>query len=301
MPSHPIRFANHRAFTLVELLVVIAIIGILIALLLPAVQAARESGRRTQCSNNLRQIGLALHLHVDNKNVLPRATTTNARPGLFVNILPYIEQRPVYDTINQNAATSVNHPHYFTVISTYLCPSYPFPPINRGAPEDYRRGALSTYQGVAGTIRAGAAVDTSGFGDLPRNGIFRTNVQRSLGEVTDGSSWTLAVGEFVQRDFVGGSGNPWTAPPGNVRPWLLGDNGTMGSYSVKALEFAPNSRLDRTTNGIPFNHLPMGSHHPQITQFAVGDASVQAVKNTVNIAVYKDRSTCNGGEPNGDL
>jgi prepilin-type N-terminal cleavage/methylation domain-containing protein len=84
-------------FTLVELLVVIAIIGVLIALLLPAVQAAREAARRMQCSNNLKQLGLAIHNFHDNYNVLPPATISNGRASLFVLLFPYLEQTALYD------------------------------------------------------------------------------------------------------------------------------------------------------------------------------------------------------------
>jgi prepilin-type N-terminal cleavage/methylation domain-containing protein len=91
------QFSVRRAFTLVELLVVIAIIGILIALLLPAVQAAREAARRMQCTNNLKQIGLAVHNFHDNRKALPPATISNGRASLFVLLFPYLEQTALYD------------------------------------------------------------------------------------------------------------------------------------------------------------------------------------------------------------
>src|SRR5438874_1669093 len=99
----------HRGsgFTLVELLVVIAIIGVLVALLLPAVQAAREAARRTQCSNNLKQLGLAMHNYHDvagrlpcNINRVGGATNDRNQASQLVNLLPYIEQKSLYDQIN---------------------------------------------------------------------------------------------------------------------------------------------------------------------------------------------------------
>ena len=92
---------GHSGFTLVELLVVIAIIGILIALLLPAVQAAREAARRMQCTNNLKQIGLAIHNHHDSRKLLPAAAILYNRAGLWPQIFPYAEQMAVADYVVQ--------------------------------------------------------------------------------------------------------------------------------------------------------------------------------------------------------
>jgi prepilin-type N-terminal cleavage/methylation domain-containing protein len=92
-----------RGFTLVELLVVIAIIGVLIALLLPAIQAAREAARRMQCSNHLKQLGIAVHNHISTKNeCVPPLSTISSRPGFFVLLMPYYEQQSLYDQIKEN-------------------------------------------------------------------------------------------------------------------------------------------------------------------------------------------------------
>lgn len=122
-------------FTLVELLVVIAIIGILVAMLLPAVQAAREAARRMQCNNNLKQLGLALHLYHSAFNLFPRNyNPSNGKPGrgsMLVRLLPFVEQKALYDGVNMasDASFEVSYvngkPVYQYVVDTFICPSEP--------------------------------------------------------------------------------------------------------------------------------------------------------------------------------
>ena len=131
---------THRpvgGFTLVELLVVITIIGILIALLLPAVQAAREAARRMQCTNNLKQLGLACHNYMAAWNgCFPCAGRGNAHHGLFTRMLPYLEQDSLYGRLNFNPATENTsaEPQVYrdTIISAYVCPSFGLPVVAGG-------------------------------------------------------------------------------------------------------------------------------------------------------------------------
>ena len=128
--------ASRRAFTLIELLVVIAIIGVLIALLLPAVQSAREAARRAQCSNNLKQIGIAMHNYADAQGGFPPTAFAVSRPNLEqfggwgVQILGYMEQQQVYQAYNFEFGFHMasNQTAIRTVVSTYVCPSTPRPP-----------------------------------------------------------------------------------------------------------------------------------------------------------------------------
>ena len=122
------RIERSRGFTLIELLVVIAIIALLIALLLPAVQAAREAARRTRCTNNLKQVGLAfLNFHDVNLGFPPARTVTPASYGWAVRLLPYLEQRATADAFNLagNFYDAANSTAVGSVISTFLCPSAP--------------------------------------------------------------------------------------------------------------------------------------------------------------------------------
>ncbi|MEZ6122281.1 MAG: DUF1559 domain-containing protein [Planctomycetaceae bacterium] len=207
-----------RGFTLIELLVVIAIIAILIALLLPAVQQAREAARRTQCKNNMKQLGLALHNYHDVFNIFPNDKhsyyTTPASLGgalprnhsWMVAILPYIDQAPLYNQINFSAqlygqTLASGELVTATILSGYLCPS------------DIEIGPSAHY-GLATTNYAG----TQGFDWWRRQGqvhegIFSLEAKVRMRDIKDGTSNTIAVGEVNTTGQkgggrVGGAGTP---------------------------------------------------------------------------------------------
>lgn len=202
-----------RAFTLVELLVVIAIIGILIALLLPAVQAAREAARRAQCTNNLKQLGLAFHNYHDSFRTFPRYNQTGAQYtgtspqvrgySALVKILPYMEQKTLYDGIktvssdfyyptNDKPTTATETPEVFGLrkrVNGFLCPS------DREYPVASAYGTCN--YGVCAGSNLGWTVAAS-----QQNGVFRAILETSMAAIIDGTSNTIMLGEFLHGDNV---------------------------------------------------------------------------------------------------
>lgn len=210
---------SRRAFTLVELLVVIAIIGMLIALLLPAVQAAREAARRSQCQNNLKQIGLAMQMHQDAKGILPTTGMIDqwfghpAAGGWGSQLLPYMEQSALAATYNWNIDwfEDANQPVVKTPIATFLCPSTPRDEVikNGISTSNYTnpcdkpnsQAAIGDYCGIIGSdIGIGPATDLYGIGALSEYNPSSTPRQLGpprLSYITDGLSNTIAFTELA--------------------------------------------------------------------------------------------------------
>ena len=299
--------AERSGFTLVELLVVIAIIGILIALLLPAVQAARGAARRMQCSNNLKQMGLALHNYATAwHETFPAGATGHCKHALFSHILPYLEMQALYDQLDFDGSTlssAVNKKLKYTVISAYVCPSWPYKtvyteadnPVSAGACP----GALTLYQGIGGAFPNEEPYGTSPtVGNWPKNGMFVAYSWRRLTEVTDGLSNTLALGEFSHLDTKGGR---FSVPPGQARVWIAGgytfnNREDIALMASKVVANPINAQVDQITDGVPFNHLPFSSFHSGGAHFLVGDGSVTFLSENMEYLLFQQLATVGGGE-----
>ena len=285
-------------FTLVELLVVIAIIGVLIALLLPAVQQAREAARRMQCSNNLKQISLGMHNYHDTFGTLPPGALNDNNLGWHCFLLPFIEQSALHDQFNfaagaWNAGTNNEGPnkniHGLNLIGMYVCPSSPRLETTHGSSTlgDGRKTNTTHYYGVMGpygsnpesTATYGHEPNPSGHGGFCQDGMFLLNKSVKFRDVTDGLSNTYATGEI-------GAAN------GSYASWVRGVNGN-GMAASKNIRFGVGLQNESGGN---FNNISFSSEHPGGVMFAMGDASVRFVSETIDFAIYRSTASRAGGE-----
>jgi len=297
------RSRNRAAFTLVELLVVIAIIGVLVALLLPAVQAAREAARRSSCGNNMKQLGLALHNYHDTYKAFPYGFTEvgsfQKRNCWMQGILPFIEQTALNDQVRAaNVEWVMDVPGALKdlAVPSLMCPS------------DGAGPAL----GGSGGVRAGGAgfqgnyVGNTGNQYMLRSGttrgLFFRDSQRRFASVTDGSSNTLAFSEVIIRGEAtggwGGGGGYWGGAPhgGYGFTAVESPNSTVSDqvYSCKSTTFA-NSPCT-SIGGSDTVRVLARSYHPGGVQSVNVDGSVKFVPDTINLVIYHGMSTISGGE-----
>ncbi len=198
-----VRFPKRSAFTLIELLVVIAIIAILIGLLVPAVQKVRGAAARMSCSNNLKQIGIALHNHHDSKGYLPPSRTSSpSQIGIHAFLLPFVEQDNVYNQIDftQSYNAAANTTARGADVKIFVCPSDPMNMVPVGlAKTNYRANEGTQMNYSWGTL------DSSGTNlpglTPPPNGPFYVNSSWKLTDITDGTSNTAAFSEHMSSDF----------------------------------------------------------------------------------------------------
>jgi prepilin-type N-terminal cleavage/methylation domain-containing protein len=306
-----VHIRRRLGFTLVELLVVIAIIGILIALLLPAIQAARAAARRTECSNKMRQFGIAFHNHADaNQKMFPPGMVPSGKHAVWSYILPYLEEQALFDSLRLNQSAASQTVARNTVVSAYICPDWPGEKISTSEANTFRDGAVTTYQAVGGSLSDSTPkqpVTTSAtYGDIPINGMFKVEDGKApyhrgvrLRTISDGLSKTLAVGEFCHRDYTNGIFKDF---PGNVRPWISADNGSRGSYAFKVIyNYVINDPRERDDKTVKFNHLPFTSFHGVGGNFVMADSSTHFLTNEIDISVMRAFGSRNGGELNATM
>jgi len=277
-------------FTLVELLVVIAIIGVLIALLLPAVQQAREAARRMQCTNNLKQLGLAVHNYHDTFGTLPSGWI---RPGNLSNfqnnnywgwgtlILPFIEQNALHDQIDFNwewvKDSSLGNPNTnlsTTVINGYLCPS----DITGGTNGKENDNGTSNYLGSYGN----KSLNGTEYGTNDDNGIFSRNSNVGLRDITDGTSNTIVFGEKTGREIDGNDfrAGLWAGVRDN-------DNGS-GRKPFLCIGRGPGgaTNYENGVNGTNTWTLSV-SLHPGGANVGMSDGSVRFLPETIHLNAYR--------------
>jgi len=327
------RRGKPRGFTLVELLVVIAIIGVLIALLLPAVQQAREAARRMQCSNNLKQIGLAAHNHHDTFGTFPNGTQGGPRRGYAwtVFLLPFIEQNSLYESLNivnhdihPSASQTDRKAFRQTVLEAYVCPSDSHPDINeRRTTWSYKdvrdNGRLvagtSNYVGNAGTKLLSVEAGGQQFGTVDENvnlgtfmqahdGILFTRSIVRFRDITDGTSNTVFAGE---RDYNSSShGNHeasnWVGQKhiGSSKHYnnytIFRDHGS-NVYSMQINSFGNNNSDGAIDSDAVDDGDSWSSAHPGGAMFVLCDGSVKFLPETISDITFASYCSRNDGNP----
>jgi prepilin-type N-terminal cleavage/methylation domain-containing protein len=290
---------KRRGFTLIELLVVIAIIAILIALLVPAVQKVRDAATRTQCVNNIKQIALAAHNYHDTYKRFPPAVNLpgeqsagwplapdpNQWYGLFMALMPFVEQT----NLQKNVVDTVPNPHYVNcvgptsvgaqIVVIYQCPGETaFPQGGVGTYGNLYFG-LGSYGGCSGT----SPTTTIGTQSL-KNGMFYMNSTVRMSSVTDGTSNTLFFGERSRLNLPAGSSSEALGGWAWCNIYAQEDNTMNASEPIQGMRVHDLNQF--------------GSQHAggAVTNFAMADASVRTITQTLSIVILQRLATRAGGE-----
>jgi type II secretory pathway pseudopilin PulG len=298
---------------LIELLVVIAIIGVLVSLLLPAVQQAREAARRSQCKNNLKQMGLALHNYHDVHNAFPMGSGAKDRLlgpvgptwyllfGFQFPLYPYMDQAPLYNQVSTNIFVNLQYAWSAggngTIVPSMLCPSDPGTPKQKFTYPD-QIGFQNNYVGNFGTMYFDV-------GDTNSDGLLFYQSRVGFRQVTDGTSNTLAVGEIIvgpdTSTKIDLRGKIFDSESGAVffntvyTPNTSVGDGMYGPYCVETTR-APCGPSTYTNK-----YISLRSHHVGGVQVTLADGSVRFLSDNINLATYRALSTIAGSETIGEF
>lgn len=303
-----------RGFTLIELLVVIAIIAILIALLLPAVQQAREAARRTQCKNNHKQIGLAMHNYHDTYSGLPPAQYGCCWGTWIVSILPYVDQAPLYNLYvmdrkyglpvdDARYSNAANIPVTSTRLTVLTCPS-----DLKNAPIAVAGKRITSHNFAVNfgntTFAQTANYNSVRFGQAPfRNTATSTPAKnRNLSDILDGTSSTILMGEVLQGQGSDLRGFAWWAdatqfstylPPNSAIPDRIYTAGYCNNQPTLNLPCAVSTTTDPTMFASRSRHV--GGVH-----LTMCDGSSRFVSENIDINLWRGISTAQGSEVIGE-
>ena len=308
---------RRSGFTIIELLVAITVIGVMVALLLPAVQAAREASRRIQCTNNLKQIGLAMLSYDDAIGTLPPGRKGWGWGTWQMFVLPYIEQQPLYNAYNQfgdslNDVTldslllymgPVNETVTMQRLMAFTCPTaVPNAPLEEVTSHNYgcNYGNTDIYADPnLNTVVFGGAP----FGDIGADPTHPNSGSRTVGValITDGTSGTMLAAELVQGQGADLRGFTWYGPTSGFTTYIIGPNSTLPdvlteqSQCVYPYSTNPPCTWNTIQDDMPV-FLASRSLHPGGVNVAMADGSVHFVKNQVNLQIWRAFSTTQGGE-----
>lgn len=276
-------------FTLVELLVVIAIIGILVALLLPAIQSAREAARRMHCTNNLKQLALALQNFHDGNRKFPSGTVRGTCWGWAVQTLPFIERRNLHSQLEQvsgkwGAINNASNPALLQLLQTDLaemrCPTDDAPVLNDKRTLGGQQIGLSNYLGVDGSLLFqhqgrlynAASVPSNLDTYVGGNGIIFFSSRIRMKDITDGTSKTFILGE---RDYLYHNAALWGGTTNT-------NSGYANRHFTQSTAGFTDSGRDHKINGLDSNAFS-SKHAGGGAQFAYADGSVHFIPETISV------------------